>query len=45
MLQDTHTNNYISQVLQSGGVSVKYIPVIVTIIGFILAFATGSVSH
>ncbi len=44
-LQDTHTNNYIAQVLKGGGVSMKYIPVIVTIIGFTLSFATGSVSN
>ena len=43
-LQDIHTNAYIAQALDSGGVRAEYLPPLVTIIGYLMSFAAGSVS-
>ena len=43
-LQDIHTNAFIAQALNSGGIRAEYLPPLITIIGFLMSFATGSVS-
>ena len=43
-LQDIHTNAYIAQALNSGGIRAENLPPLVTLIGFLMSFATGSVS-
>lgn len=44
LLQDIQTNNFFAQALRNGGISIQYLPAIITILGFIMSFATGSVS-
>lgn len=36
------TSSYISRILQSGGLSADYIPAIVSLLGFVISFSTGS---
>ena len=43
-LQDIHTNAFIAQALNSGGIRAENLPPLITIIGFLMSFATGSVS-
>ena len=43
-LQDIHTNAYIAQALNRGGVRAEYLPPLITIIGYLMSFAAGSVS-
>ena len=43
-IQDIHTNAYIAQALNSGGVRAEYLPPLITIIGYLMSFAAGSVS-
>ena len=38
------TSNYLAKTLSDGGFSVHYVPVFVTLIGFAMSFAAGSVS-
>ena len=45
LLQDIHTNAYIAQALNSGGVRAEYLPPLITIIGYLMSFAAGSVSQ
>ena len=42
--EDIHTNTFIAQALNSGGVKADYLPPLVTLIGYLMAFAAGSVS-
>ncbi len=41
--QDIQTSSFIAQVLEDGNVSPKYLPALVTLLGFFISFATGSV--
>lgn len=41
-IQDIQTNNFFAQALRNGGISIQYLPAIITILGFIMSFATGS---
>ena len=43
-LQEIQTSSFIAQALNGGNVSARYIPVITVIIGFFMAYCTGSVS-
>ena len=43
--QEIQTSNFIAQALNGGNISAKYIPVITVVIGFFMAYCTGSVSN
>ncbi|XP_019848639.1 PREDICTED: uncharacterized protein LOC100633882 [Amphimedon queenslandica] len=42
VITETQTSNFIAQVLRSGNISADYVPVITTIIGYFMAYCTGS---